>query len=110
MVTVYFVHFEIETYVPITKATIISNAWEKWIVTEDSEVSRLINVLSSGDEDRFDDKRVRCVVLFNNDTYYIDSNGVVSNGELSFQINKALILNFLDSLNDWQRKAIKNAL
>jgi len=105
--TVYFVPFEIDTYVPITRATIISDAWEKWVISSNSETSRLFTLLSNGPEDRFDENNVRGLVLSDNESYLIDSNGVVLKGKLSIRIDKAQFVRFKDSLRPDQRQVIR---
>ena len=91
--TVYFVPFEIETYVPITQATIISQAWEKWTISSQSQTSSLIALLNHGDEWKFDESRVRGLVVSENQTFFVDANGVASaNGKLGIKIDKSLFL------------------
>jgi len=106
--TVYFVPFEIETYVPITQATIISEAWEKWTISSKSKTSSLIALLNHGDEETFDENRVRGLILSGNQTFFIDANGVAStNGKLGLRIDKARFVRFRDSLHPDQRKILK---
>ena len=106
--TVYFVPFEIETYVPITQATIISQAWEKWTISSKSQTSSLIALLNHGDEETFDDNRVRGLILSGNQTFFVDANGVASTkGKLGIRIDKAVFVKFRDSLHADQRKMLK---
>jgi len=106
--TVYFVPFEIETYVPITKATIISQAWEKWTISSESQTSSLIALLNHGDERTFDENRVRGLILSGNQTFFVDANGVASTkGKLGIRIDKVMFVKFRDSLRTDQRKILK---
>jgi hypothetical protein len=105
--TVYFVPFEIETYVPITRATIISEAWEKWTISSKSKTSSLIALLNHGDEEAFDENRVRGLILSGNQTFFVDTNGVASTtGKLGIRIDKAMFLKFRDSLHTDQRQIL----
>jgi hypothetical protein len=106
--TVYFVPLEIETYVPITRATVISQAWEKWTISSKSQTSSLIALLNHGDEETFDENRVRVLILSGNQTFFIDANGVASTkGKLGIGIDKAMFIKFRDSLHTDQRKILK---
>jgi hypothetical protein len=106
--TVYFVPFEIETYVPITQATIISQAWEKWTISSKSQTSSLIALLNHGDEETFDENRVRGLILSGNQTFFVDANGVASTkGKPGIRIDKAMFVKFRDSLHTDQRKILK---
>jgi hypothetical protein len=105
---VYFIPFEIETYAPVTQQSIISSAWEKWTISSQSETSRLFALLAHGAKDTFDEKKVRGLVLSNNRTYAIDSNGVVlTKGKLGIRIDKAAFIEFRDSLGADQRLILK---
>ena len=105
--TVYFIPFEVETYVPVTRATIISDAWEKWTISSKSQTSSLIAILNHGDEGTFDEDRVRGLILSGNRTFFIDTNGVVSaKGKLGIRIDKAMVFKFRDSLQADHRKII----
>lgn len=107
VVTVYFVPFEIETYVPITTATIVCEAREKWTITDASQVTRLISFLNQGKEAPFNDRRVRVQVSRDNQSYYIDSEGVALKGNSSYRINKVEFARFAESLRADQRQSIK---
>lgn len=115
MTTVYFVPFDIETYVPITRSTIMSIAWEKWTISSESETSRLINLLSYGVEGKFDEGKVRALVLSNNKAYFIDSSGValidsnwaVLEGKPGVRIDKAEFVKFRDSLRADERQMLR---
>lgn len=109
--TVYFVPFEIETYIPITQATITSQAWEKWTVSSKSKNSILIALLKNGTEEKFDESRVRCLILLGKQTYFVDANGVASTtGKLGIKIDKVIFVKFRDSLHADQRKILKSQL
>ena len=107
VVTVYFIPFEIETYVPITTATIVCEAREKWTITDASQVTRLTSLLSQGKEAPFNDRRVRVQVSRGNQNYYIDSEGVVLKGKSSYRINKVEFVQFAESLRAGQRQSLK---
>lgn len=105
--TVYFIPFRVETYVPITRATIRSLAWEKWTISSNDESSRLINLLGHGVEATFDEGKVRGMVLADNKTYFLDSNGVVSQGNVGIQLNKDEFVKFQDLLRADERQILK---
>jgi len=106
--TVYFVPFQIETYVPITRVTVVSQAWEKWTISSKSQTSSLIALLNRGDEETFDEYRVRVLILSGNQTFFIDANGVASTkGKLGIGIDKAMFIKFRDSLHTDQRKILR---
>jgi hypothetical protein len=107
MVTVYFIPFELETYIPITPATIKCQALEKWAVSDETQVSHLIDILKQGVEATFDDHRVRVKVSVHNKTYYIDSEGVVRKGKKNYKIDKLEFTKFGESLKPDQRLSIK---
>lgn len=107
--TVYFVPFEIETYVPITQETIISQAWEKWTISSKSKNSMLISLLKNGNAAKFDENRVRCLVISKNQNFLIDANGVVSTKEeLGVRADIGKFYKFQDSLQIGQRKILKS--
>ena len=106
--TVYFIPFEVETYIPVTRATIISQAWEQWTISSKSQTASLIALLNHGDEETFDEFRVRGLVLSGNQTFCIDTNGVASTkGKLGIRIDKAMLVKFRDSLRADQRRTLK---
>ena len=94
----YFVPFEVETYVPITQTTIMSSAWEKWTISSKSEIARLSTLLNRGEDDKFDRNRVRGLVLINKQTYFIDSNGVALMRKASVRIDRDQFGSFRDLL------------
>lgn len=82
---IYYVPFNVETYVPVTINNIEDMAFYKFEVHNNSELAiKLINLLEQNGHNDFDDKRVRLKVINNGKTYYVDSNcnikvsGVVS--------------------------------
>jgi hypothetical protein len=100
LVTVYYVPFQIETYVPITESTIISKAWEKWALDSDEKISELNTILHSGEQSKFEGARVRMLVVSANHKVYIDSNGVASeDGQVGIRIDKNAFLKFRESLS-----------
>jgi hypothetical protein len=107
--TVFFVPFEVETYAPITRATITSFAGEKWTISSKSETSRLISLLNQGEQGNFDENKVRCLVLSGDQTRFIDSKGVVvqEQARVSVRIDKAGFLKFRDSLRADQRQILR---
>ena len=105
--TVYFVPFEVETYVPITRATIVSQAWEKWTISKGREIAVLVKMLTHGPAESFDENRVRALVIRDTQMYYVDSEGVVSNRNVNIKIDKTEFLKFRDSLKSEQRKKIR---
>ena len=108
--TVYFVPFEIETYVPITRDTIISDAWEKWSLSSESEASRLLALLNHGNQDKFDEGNVRALVLYGHHRYFVDSNGVALGEKSSVKIDKARFVSFGASLRADQRQTLKKPI
>ncbi len=105
--TVYFIPFQVETYIPVTEETIVSQAWEKWTTSSKSEISRLTTLLEHGSESKFDGNRVRAMVLLDGQRYLIDSNGVVkTKGRASIRIDKGKFIEFLTSLRASQREEL----
>ena len=108
MATVYFIPFEVETYIPITEATIASLAWEKWTISSESQTSGLIALLDHGDEGEFDGGRVRGLVVLKSQTFFLDADGVVTvNGRSGTKIDKNMFVKFRNSLQAAQRKIMK---
>jgi hypothetical protein len=104
---VYFVPFEIETYVPITRSTITCDAREKWTISEGFHTSQLTNLLIPSDYATFDTKRVRVRIDFGKQIYYIDATGTAQKGSLNFKTDKIAFLRFANSLTLNQRQIIK---
>jgi hypothetical protein len=108
LITVYFVPFQIETYVPITQATIVSKAWEKWTLKSNSQISALKNILNQGDESKFESHRVRALIISDTQTIYVDANGTASiNGDVGKKIDKNMFVKFRDSLDSDERLSLR---
>ena len=108
VVTVYFVPFEVETYVPITPSTIRASAWEKWTIRAESRISQLLDLLDHGDKAQFDEKRVRGEVIVKNHTYFVDANGVVVRNKLAVRIDKAQLVKFRESLRADEKQTLNS--
>lgn len=87
-IVVYYVPFDVETYIPITEASISCRAWEKWKISDRSKVSRLLNIVKTGQKANFDRKRVRAEIIVAEQKYFIDAAGVVLNGVSSYKIDR----------------------
>lgn len=72
---------------------------EKWTITDESRIARLIQLLGHGHKHKFDEDMVRVVVIVAGQTYFIDSSGVVKSGDKSYRIDKKRFLEFRDSLS-----------
>jgi hypothetical protein len=95
---VYFIPFSVETYVPVTKETVMSHAFEKWTLSSKREVSQLKELLDDGEESSFNDERVRVVIRFDNEMYFIDAEGVVLHGKKDVRLDTKKFIEFRDSL------------
>jgi len=105
---VYFVPFEVETYVPITPETIESQAWEKWTISSKEENSRLLRILRGGPEGAYDKNKTRVLIIFGKESYYVDSSGVVRlDGKRDARIDKSALITFRDSLRPDQRQDLR---
>jgi hypothetical protein len=98
VITVYYVPFRIETYVPVTQGTISCQAWEVWTVSNEAHVSRLRNLLKPGDQARFEGKRVRVKISDSGEDTYVDAEGVALRGKASFRMDKTGLESFARSL------------
>ena len=76
MLSVYVIPFQIQTYVPITRESIVCAAHEKWTV-DSSKASALVNLLREGPAAQFDDKLVRVTIVGSGEPIFLDANGVV---------------------------------
>ena len=103
--TVYFIPFDVETYIPVTQADIASRAWEQWNISSHVETTRLITILNRGPKQTFDSSKVRCLIVVSSiQTYLIDANGVVSQANnLGTTLDKAEFEQFRDSLKAGER-------
>jgi hypothetical protein len=105
--TVYFVPFQVDTYVPITEATIRARAWERWHISSKDTLARLLNSMTEAKGAQFDEDRVRVLVVRSDDQIYsIDCNGIGRKGATAIRINKATFLNFRDSLGPGEREIL----
>lgn len=104
VITVYYVPFRIETYVPVTQGTIICQAREIWTISNEAHVSRLRNLLKPEDQARFEGKRVRAKISDGGEDTYIDAEGVALRGKVSFRIDKVGFESFARSLGADEHK------
>ena len=74
--TVYSIPFEIDTYVPVTAKTIACAAWQKWVISDATQASKLGAILRSGPKAKFDDHLVRMLISTDRTNYYVDQKGV----------------------------------
>lgn len=108
-ITVFFVPLDVETYVPITPETIMSQAWEKWAISPGAETSRLLQLLSPGTKGTFDANRTRVMIIFKRQVYCVDSNGVArAKSGSDFRIDKSALAKFRDSLPARERQILKS--
>ncbi|MBI1424617.1 MAG: hypothetical protein GC149_14315 [Gammaproteobacteria bacterium] len=107
--TVYFIPFEIESYVSITRENIKSFAWEKWEIDSESKSSKLLKIIDSGNSENIDNHHIRVLVVSDKGNYFIDSNGVVSRtGKPDIKINKIEFMRFRDSLGKEEIHLVKS--
>ena len=107
---VYYIPFQVETYIPVTPETIVDQAWEKWSISEERGRSRLFAILSHGHGSAFDKNRVRALVIAGEKRYLIDTNGVVLSKSKESQgtvIDKKAFMEFRDSLRADQRQVLR---
>ena len=104
--TVYFVPFRVDTYVPITKQTIRSAAWEKWIVTDRSRVSTLMKLLRGGKPHEFYNADVRAVIYNGNEIFYVNKVGDVEAKDGSSRIDIRELSAFLSHMRDDERAVV----
>jgi len=108
--TVYFIPFQVETYVPITPENITDQAWEKWNISTKRHSQRLLAIINHGHSAAFDRNRVRALVVSDGKKYFIDTNGVMvpqSRDSGGVTIDKAAFIKFRDSLRADQRQVLK---
>ena len=108
MITVYFVPFQLETYLPITPLTIKCQAKEKWLLTDQSQIDRLLELFGKGNTANFDDRRVRVLISSDNFNIFVDSNGVALMDGKSIKVDKYEFENFAKSLDSNQRQFLHN--
>jgi hypothetical protein len=110
-IVVYFVPFQIETYIPITEASISCNAWEKWEIpaSSEAEVSSLVALLEKkGKHAHFNPHMVRAEIVAPKRVYFIDAHGVVANGTSSYKIDRYEFLSFAVSLTPAERESMRD--
>jgi hypothetical protein len=103
--TLYFMHFEDETYVPVTKDTIRANADEKWVISDKQRIGRLMRIVTSGVKSTFEDVNVRAVLYANGKTYFINRDGDVEVDGNSTRIDLKEFLQFHGSLRDDEKRS-----
>ena len=110
-VVVYFAPFQIETYVPITAATIRAQAWEKWTISSRRDKDRLAAILKGTEESKFDEDTIRVLVINGRNSYFIDRGGVLlKEGDRGVKIDKSAFLAFRDSLPAGERQVLTREL
>lgn len=107
-VTVYFIPFEIETYVPVTKESIVCDSSEVWTVADKSQIADLTEILRAGSRATFNEKMVRVRIERNGAISYIDAKGTLAAAKSSYQIDRVRFARFGQSLGPEQRK-VKSA-
>jgi len=96
--TIYLIPFEIETYEPVTRASIVCDAHEVWEVSDLKQAQTLIEFLRNGDATHFDEKRIRVKVLASNLAFYIDAQGAALENDLVRRIDREQFVRRLISL------------
>ena len=93
---VYFIPFEIETYLPVTKDAIECSAHEVWVVAGTEQQVQLQRFLENGEAAAFDEKRVRAKIVSPFGNAFIDATGVAQTASSSLRVDrgkfKALIV------------------
>jgi hypothetical protein len=92
--TVYFIPYAVDTYVPVTPDDITCRAWEKWTITDATQASNLISLLTHGEKGDFSGRLVRMLVSSENKNYYVDQTGVVLVGKSTHKIDLKQIDDF----------------
>ncbi len=103
--TVYFLPFRIETYVAVTRVTIETEAADRLMITEPSQVKRLLALLNGGVKAKpgeFSENRIRAKIITGDQIYYIDAEGVVEKGSTDTKIDTSEFVKFRASLRDGQ--------
>jgi len=107
-ITVYFIPFEVETYIAVTPTTIASQAWEKWTISSKRDNDRLLAILNHGRENTFDQNRVRALVIIGPKRYVVDSTGTVQkSGTEGLAIDKRAFVRLGDQLSPGQRQVLR---
>lgn len=86
---IYSIPFEVETYLPVTRATIEREAWEQLDFQNDSQFQSFVGLLNRERTRKFNESRVRYLVKCGSHKYFIDADGiVVGYGENPMSIDK----------------------
>ena len=104
-IKVYFIPFEVETYIPVTVATIECKAHEVWLLSRKNAIY-LSSIIAPVEEKEFDERKVRIKIIGDGRPYYIDSSGVVLKGALNFQIDKIKFNRLSGSIVKKRRKIV----
>jgi hypothetical protein len=107
--TAYFIPLEVDTYLPVTPASIACAAWEKWTLADATHASDLIALVSHGEKGEFDDHRVRMMIFKNDKVYYVDQNGVALAENSAHKIDPKKIADFRRSLSSGEIANLKNS-
>jgi hypothetical protein len=98
--TVYYSQFNIDPYVPYSASQIKTSAAEKWVLTDDAQITHLLKILTTGPKAHFDGSCAKVVVCFGDETYIVDCSGVVQHGTSSIKIDWLDIYRFRGTLPD----------
>ncbi|MGO9931894.1 MAG: hypothetical protein ACLPV8_08785 [Steroidobacteraceae bacterium] len=104
--TMYFLAFDTETYVSVTKYDIRAHANEKWVISDPQRISLLQQILSNGKTSDFADINVRAVVYLGERTYYINRAGETECGTVRKTIDVSKFLAFHAALRDDEKRSI----
>ena len=102
---VYFVPFDVETYVPITRESIECMAHEQWTFSRAEQSSRLVKFLERGDSAQFDETRVRVKVVAPSATLFIDAEGVAQRQDATAKIDRKRFRELLGALRGRHQKS-----
>jgi hypothetical protein len=87
--TVYYVPFQVETYEPITTATIKDRAKYRLDVADANEILSLLRMLSNAKgESSFDQKRVRLLVVAEKREIVVDADGNVLDAGKTYRLSR----------------------
>lgn len=106
---VYFFPLSAQTYHPITRLDIVREASEVWNITSDDQVLILRKILTSGEVGEFDESVVRVAAIIGDDTFFVDTDGVVVEKDVpaGIKIDRIALIRFRDSLGIGQRKILR---
>lgn len=93
----YCIPFGVETYGPVTRKSIEADSFFKLTVAASADKDYLLRSLSSGPEDKFDEGRVRFLIVTGAHRYYLDARAVVviDGGTKGIQIDAQKIRAFV---------------